>query len=55
MQNKNELQKKRSYQKPAVIYAKKIEVIASVCDSARAPYGSDCKTTIEPCVRLYSA
>lgn len=42
MRNKNELQKKRPYQKPAVIYAKKIEVIAAVCNTARAPYGS-CK------------
>jgi len=51
MKNKNELQKKRPYQKPAVIYAKKIEVIAGVCDTARAPF-PPCRKAATGCTRI---
>jgi hypothetical protein len=39
--------KKRVYSKPAVIFAKKIEVISAVCTSARLP-GYKCRK-VAPC------
>jgi hypothetical protein len=31
------MEKRRKYQKPKVIYRKKIETLAAVCDSTRTP------------------
>jgi len=36
--------KKKKYEKPKIIYQKEIETLATVCDSALAPFGS-CKTS----------
>ena len=40
MKDKVEPQKRKAYQKPAVTYAKKIEVVAAICNTARSPFGS---------------
>ena len=52
MENKNEKFNKKAYQKPAVIYAKKIEVIAVPCLSPRGGF-SGCRKPADPCIRLY--
>lgn len=41
---------KRPYQKPAVIFSKRIEVISAVCDTARGGL-TGCKK-VAPCIRL---
>ena len=43
-------EKKKAYEKPAIIYSKKIEVISAVCNSAWGP-GPGCKTPGK-CVRI---
>lgn len=50
MKEKPDNKTKRQYSKPAVIFSKKIEVLSTVCDTARGGYAGCKKTT--PCVRV---
>lgn len=43
---------KKPYQKPAVVFSKKIEVISAICDTARGGFAG-CKKTA-PCTRTLS-
>ena len=43
---------KKPYQKPAVVFAKKIEVISAVCGSGYGGLGGICQTSTPPCTRL---
>ncbi|MCX7661691.1 MAG: hypothetical protein N2Z79_03295 [Candidatus Omnitrophica bacterium] len=45
--------KKRRYEKPQIIYAKKIEIISVVCNSIRAGGGSGvCMKSRPSCTKL---
>ena len=50
MDNKNNKQAKKPYQKPEVIYSKKIEVISTTCNTARGNF-SGCMKTSPPCIK----
>ncbi len=52
MENSPCKDKKKPYRKPAVIFSKRIEVISTVCNTARGGSTGCRKTT--PCVRLLS-
>jgi hypothetical protein len=43
--------KRKKYEKPKIIYQKEIETLATVCDSALAPFGS-CRLTLGPCTYI---
>jgi hypothetical protein len=51
MADKTDKKTKRPYQKPAVIFAKNIEVISAVCDTARGGK-LGCKKSAPGCSRL---
>jgi len=42
--------KRKSYEKPSIVYEKELEVQAAVCDSVWVPGGPPCKT-VGPCAR----
>jgi hypothetical protein len=44
--------KKKTYEKPRVVYEKKIEVLSTVCNSARSGF-SNCMKSM-PCLTLLS-
>jgi hypothetical protein len=44
--------KRKPYRKPAVIFSKRIEVISTVCNTARGGF-SGCRKTA-PCTRVLS-
>ena len=54
MEDKTDKKIKKRYEKPKVIYAKKIEVISAVCGSARAGAGSGTCMKSSPCIKIYS-
>ena len=49
----NKQKRRKSYEKPKIIYEKELEVQAAVCDSAWVPGGSKCRDTVgNGCVKL---
>lgn len=44
--------KKKAYDKPKIVYEKKIEVLSTVCNSARSGF-SNCMKSM-PCITLLS-
>jgi hypothetical protein len=50
-ENENEKVKK-AYEKPRIVYEKKIEVLSTVCNSARSGF-SNCMKAV-PCLMLLS-
>ncbi len=52
MKDKRDNKNKKPYQKPAVIFSKRIEVISAVCNTARGGQTGCMKAS--PCIRLLS-
>jgi hypothetical protein len=46
-------EKKKKYEKPKIIYQKEIETLATICNSALAPWGS-CKIPSESCTYTHT-